>query len=366
MKKMAVVSLLFGLLVSMASAQMLIGSKAAGMGGAGVANVTDLAAVYYNPAALMESGAKAVEMKIALGAAYSKPDKLIESMGKATDPGKFLLDNYATDLNFSGRFDGIVGINVRKIGLSVLPVGTVSVSKPPLSTAGTVRANLMYGTILTLGTTQSIPMLPIGKIDFGVNIKSISDTIGGVVASASLANPTTESSGIFTQATGTGTGFDIGALASFDVPMVTNLKVGVVMRDLGETINYTNKSQTAHIDQVTGQATYEPESSLPGSTVTVNGSTAIGASAVIPGVGATVAGDIEMTNPDTNIHMGVEYPMMLGMLVLRAGVASGPNLGLTTIGAKVNLPVLTLDVAMISNSKQSDLSSMVVDINLGF
>ncbi|MGB9613186.1 MAG: hypothetical protein ACPL4K_03305, partial [Candidatus Margulisiibacteriota bacterium] len=74
MRKAILISTFLSLMVSFSWAQLLIGAKAAGMGGAGVANVTDLAAAYYNPAALMESGVKAAEAKITLGAAYSKPD----------------------------------------------------------------------------------------------------------------------------------------------------------------------------------------------------------------------------------------------------------------------------------------------------
>jgi len=364
MKKFLVVALLFGLLVSMASAQQLIGAKASGMGGAGVANVTDLASVYYNPAALMESNVKAGEVKIALGAAYSKPDKLIDAMSKASDPATFLLDNYANDLTFSGSLNGIVGLNIRKIGLSVLPMVMASVSKPALSTGGTVNAMVRYDTVVTVGTNYSVPFLPIGEVAVGANIKSIAATNGSITANVS-PDPRL-SSGNKTIQTGSGVGFDIGALASLDVPMVTSFKAGIVMRDLGESIKYTNKSQFSYINQITGKVTFDAEVQGADTTQNINSSTAIGASAVVPGIGLVVAGDIEMANPDTNIHMGVEYPMLLGMIILRAGVASGPNLGLTTIGAKLNLPIMGLDLAMISNSKQTDLSSMVVDINIGF
>jgi len=312
----------------------------------------------------MEDPAKA-ELKIALGAAYTKPDKLMEAMGKANDPATFLLDNYANDLKFTGNLNGIVGLNVMGVGISVLPMVDADVSKPPLSTGGSVNATIRYDAVLTLGRSFSTPLLPVGKLDVGLNAKAISATKGEITAIANPLNPEL-SSGDKKISTGTGMGFDIGAMTSLNVPMVTNVRVGVVLRDLGESIKYSNKRTPVSIDQATGQVTPGTETTLPDTTVNVDSSTAIGASAVIPGIGLQIAGDIEMTKTDTNTHIGIEYPMLMRTLILRAGIASGPNLGLTTVGAKVNLLLFALDAVMISDSKHSDLSSAVVDINIGF
>ena len=365
MRKLLMVSLFLGLMVSIAFAQALIGAKAAGMGGAGVANVTDLAAAYYNPAALMQSGVKAAEMKIALGAAYSQPDKLMEAISKTTDPAKLLLDNYSNNLSFTGNLNGVVGLNVKNIGLSILPFLRVDVNKPANSVGGSVSGIGRYNGVLTLGTSLSLPGFPFGSLALGLNAKTITAYKGSIIANASLADPQ-KSSGVKTIDSGSGMGFDLGVLTSIDLPMVSNFRVGLALRDLATSIKYSPKTQNAYIDQTTGQITTDAE--VPGAdyTVTEDSSTVLGASAVIPGIGATLAGDIEMIKSDTNLHLGIEYPMLMGALLLRAGFASGPNLSLTTIGTKINLPIFTLDAALISNAKNPDLNSAVVDINLGF
>ncbi|MGB9613187.1 MAG: hypothetical protein ACPL4K_03310, partial [Candidatus Margulisiibacteriota bacterium] len=289
----------------------------------------------------------------------------VEALGKTTDPASFLLDNYARDLSFSGNLNGVIGVNIRNIGLSVLPNLLVNVDKPANSVGGTVNGEGRYCGVLTLGTTFPLPGLPIGSLSVGLNAKSITAYIGSIAATANPLDPRS-AKGIKRFENGSGMGFDLGALASIDIPMVSNFKVGVVLRDLGESIKYSPKTQNTYIDQTTGKVTTDAEVAGTDYTENVDSSTAIGASATIPGLGLVVAGDIEMSKPDTNLHLGVEYPMLAGLLILRAGVASGPNLGLTTLGAKINFPVFTLDTALISNSKNPDLSSAVIDFNLGF
>ena len=361
MKRFALLLLLLLSLVTLVSAQSLIGSRAAGMGGAGTAVSDDLSAAYYNPAGLMQSDAN-VALKISLGAAYTNPE-VLQALQKANDPAKFALDNYDKNLNFTGNVTGVVGLNIRKIGISVLPMAYVSVDKAASTTVAFVSAQANYSTVLTLGTSFTIPNVPIGKLDVGINAKSITNNAGEInTVGAALTSTGTK---ILT--TGSGMGFDIGALTSFNIPMVTNFKVGLAIRDLGESVKLTPKTQPVTVDQPSNSIIPAgPETTGPDYTVNYDSSTAIGASAVIPAINLLVAADLEMKKNETNTHIGIEYPMLANILILRAGVASGPNLGLTTFGAKINLPILGIEAATVQNSKVSDLSSTVVDINIGF
>ena len=358
---LSLIALVFTLL-SPASAQLLIGAKAAGMGGAGVANVTDLSAVYYNPAGLMENTAKLAEMKISLGAAYSDPTTLQKSLTNAKDPAQFLLDNYANNLNFNGTTDGIIGFNFAKIGISVIPNIHANVKKPANSTAGTFEGNGRYDVLLTLGTTIPVPF--VGQLDIGANAKSITDYRGSIEAVLDQANPLL-STGTLYNHNGTGMGYDIGALASINIPMLTNVKVGYSMRDLSASIKYSNKSQLFNINKTTGTVTSDAQQTLAETTSTLPTANVIGASATIPVIGAAIAADVESINGGSNTHVGIEYPILMSAVILRAGSATGPALNMTTFGAKINFPVLTLDVAMISNNNDKALSQAVIDINIG-
>jgi hypothetical protein len=371
MKGILVSVFLVSVLVSVASAQPFIGAKIGGMGGAGVANATDLSAVYYNPAGLMKAGN--FEFKLSLNPSYTNYQEVLDAFNSSTDPSTFLQDNFDNNLSFQGDLAGMVGLNIRKIGISaiILPLGnyagdtlaapnTINIIKPAGQLQGSANYAVRQDTILTLGHTFTIPGLPIASLDTGVNLKAINATYGSI----SAAFPAT--SGTYYKGTGSGTAFDLGARTSLDAPLVGSLAVGLAIKDLAGQINYKRKSETYYFDNATETITKSAESDLADKSVTLDPTTVIGAAATVPAINLAVAADLEMKKSETVTHLGVEYPLMPGVLIGRAGLASSPSISKTTLGVKLNLPFLTLDVATIMDGKNSSLMGWVIDIGAGF
>jgi hypothetical protein len=371
MRKLFVVSLFLGLMVSIGFAQALIGAKAAGMGGAGVANVTDLAAAYYNPAGLMKAGL--AEFKLSLNPSYTDYQKVLDAFSRSTDPTKILQDNFSTDLSFQGDLAGIIGLNVNKIGISAILLPLGNYAGDPLSKSNTISlnkgANALQGsatyatrldTILTLGYTFSLPGLPIASLDTGINLKSINAVYGTISATI------TDTSAPYLKGMGSGTAFDLGARTNLDVPIVGSLALGLTMRDLGGQINYKRKQEIYYFNNTTQTITKGAESDLTDKSISLDSSTILGAAVTLPMVNLGIAADLEMKKDETVTHFGLEYPLLVNLLIVRAGAASSPSISKTTLGAKINLPFLTLDGASIMDGKNSSLSSWVVDFSAGF
>ncbi|NQU16729.1 MAG: hypothetical protein HQ564_01580 [Candidatus Saganbacteria bacterium] len=288
MKKIVFVLMFLMVLATISSAQLLIGSKAGGMGGAGVASTTDLSAAYYNPAALMRSDVNAAKVKISLGAEYTDPTELSDAISKMNDPAAFIADNYSKSLIFNGSLDGVIGLNIKKIGISVVPIANVTTNKAANSMVGTINGTGQYAGVLTLGKTFSTAFLP-AELAVGINAKYISAYSGNITTTGSV----TSASGATTYSTGTGMGFDIGALTTFNLPAISTINVGVVARNLIQSVNYKNKSKTSYLnyDGTTATVTNSAETNLADSTTNTDPSYAIGASATIPVINLLLATD---------------------------------------------------------------------------
>ncbi len=364
MRKALWIALIFSLSVTVASAQVFIGARCGGMGGTGVANATDLSAVYYNPAGLMKAGD--FELKLSLNPSYTDYQDVLDAFNKSTNPADILQDNFAKSLSFQGDLAGMLGLNIHKIGISVvaLPLGgaaadplsgnnTIYIDKAAGALQGSATYAMRYDTILTLGYTFSLPTL---SLDTGLNIKSINALYGTISAAAP------QPSAPYISGTGNGMAFDLGVRTSLDVPVVGSLAVGLAMRDIAGQINYKREQQTWYF---TGTITKGAESDLSDESVTLDSSTAIGAAATFPIINLSVAADIEMKKDDTITHLGLEYPLF-PFVTARIGTATGSSVSKTTLGAKLNLFLFTLDAAAIMDGKDSSVMGWVVDIGTGF
>ncbi|MFA6549726.1 MAG: hypothetical protein WCT39_07380, partial [Candidatus Margulisiibacteriota bacterium] len=192
----------------------------------------------------------------------------------------------------------------------------------------------------------------------GINLKAINATYGTLNATA------TDTSTTHYMGNGTGTAFDIGLKTGVDVPFLASAAVGVTMRDLAGQINYKRKSDTYYFNP-TQTVTKGATSDLADKSVPLDSSTAFGIAGEISAIKLGVAADIEMSKTDTITHIGLEYPLFMNILTLRAGLASGNSVSKTTLGAKINLPILVIEAASIMDAKNSSFTGWVADIALG-
>jgi hypothetical protein len=354
-RKLLVAVIFSCFMVSQSFGALYIGSKAAGMGGCGVSSLTGLSGVYYNPAALMAGGVGGFNSSI--GTSYSNFDKLTSAIAGLTNISQFLVDNFGNDLSFSNTFYGFAGTNMNKVGMSFLPYGMISISKGAGALQGTFNGDFAYTGYLTLGTSFAVPHLPTG-LHVGTNIKYTYDTNANITATA--LDPTAD----FDYSIGSGYGLDIGALTTFSIPAVTDLSVGIAARDIIGTITYDDKSIPFTFNNATGQITQGPEVTIAtGRQETLKPTYLVGASGSISAIGVQAALDLEMQESNTITHFGVEIPLQMNTIFLRAGIASGNNVALTTIGTKIALPFTSFDFAYIIDSNDSTNNQVIVDFS---
>ncbi len=377
MKKILVSVFLLSVIVSVSSAQVFIGSRQAGMGGTGVASAVGLNAVAYNPAGLMKGPSG--EFLLSLGVANQGLDQIANSYSSATGPGQFMIDNYDNTLDASGSLSGILGFNLKHIGISLLlPSITATLSKDSGTLVGSFDNLGKAEAVLTLGRSFSIPGIPIGSLDVGANIKSVYASRGSITIAGDpeVGNPTT------TEAThwlGSGIGFDIGARTTIEIPMLADFSVGAALRNISQTIKYKpkTKSDTYTITASGETPTFSEGAEIEGpeTEATYPTITTIGCAGTVPGIGLKIAVDIESTSggtgvlavaSDTVTHLGLEYPLLLNRLILRGGMASGQNVSMTTLGAKINIPFVTLEIANIIDNRNSKNTSYVADMGIAF
>lgn len=376
MKKILFSVFLVAALASVSSARVFIGSRQAGMGGTGVASAVGLNAVAFNPAGLMKGPSG--EFLLSLGAASQGVDQIVQSFSSASDPAQYMVDNYSSNLDARGNIYGILGFNFNHIGVSVLvPSIYASISKPADTLDGSITALATTAYVLTLGHTFSTPGIPIASLDVGANLKAITIGYGNVsITEPTAGNPTTAQQ---TVAQASGMGLDLGARTTIEIPMLADFSVGIALRDLAQTIKYKPKVRDddyAYTGPNT-EPTFTPGTEEEGdeTEATYPTTTSIGCAGTVPGIGLKLAADISSissgtgilaTSSDTVTSIGLEYPLLLNTLILRAGVASSPNISMTTWGVRINMPFLTLEFANIIDGKNPKNTSYVIDAGIAF
>lgn len=341
------------------------GIRSAGMGGAGIAVTKGLAAVPYNPAGLMRGGI--FEARLGAGATDRQLAQLQDLLTMIGDPQSMVENSYADAFDVDAAGSGIIGLSVAKIGISALPVFSATAFKEENSTISNSFMMMTAPVALSLGHTFSVPFLPFGTLDVGANLKSVSSLIGMFDSSAGT-------SGFTVLRGGNGTGLDLGVLGELDIPALTKLSVGAVVRDAFQAVTYNTTTIPYTIapgpPPVLTKGTESEDKSVFRSPTTWG----LGAGATVPAFGTLLTADMvnvsgkdELTGEDgdTTMHFGVEQPVMMGLVNLRFGWATGEN-PYTTLGLGLNLVVASLDIAYITDGKDSKGNAIGVEISGGF
>jgi hypothetical protein len=366
MKKGLFSLLLVAVMVSVSSAQVFIGARQAGMGGTGVASAVGLNAVAYNPAGLMQGPNS--EFLLSVGTASQGLDKIISTA--SGDPTKAMQDNFNSTFSANGSISGLLGLSVNKVGVSLLvPSIYAMIDKPTAGTYTGSSATALgyYALVLTLGRTFSVPGLPIGSLDAGVNLKAVTGAYGDFTPAAATATSN--------YAQGSGVGADAGVRASLNIPAISSFSVGLALRNIAQSITYNPGLRTYTVNPLTGELTLASDVPQGSRSDTMPTSTVIGCAGNISPIGLGFAADIEsisggsgyfQASSTTVTHLGLEYSLLMNALILRAGLATSDKINMTTLGAKINIPFLTLEIANVIDNKNSSNTSYVIDAGVAF
>ncbi|MFA4967981.1 MAG: hypothetical protein WC624_07195 [Candidatus Margulisiibacteriota bacterium] len=333
--------------------QSLIGARAAGMGGTGVATCRDMSAAYYNPAAFIAQDK--VGFMGSAGVAYNGTDQLMNLDANVGDPSKWATSNFLKKLKPTGSLNGLIGGNLNKVGLTLLPIFDLRISKPENSLAASGSTSFGYIGLITFGRTFNLQGFP--PLNIGANLKYISRA-GGSMVTSNFNNAIT---GFKTISNSCGYGIDIGTLMTFDIPKATSISIGLMARDLFEMINTASSTYNLTAPAASsGNPTFtETKTSDQPLNKMADPDCVLGVAGTVPGIGMLMALDFETNN---NIHLGLEWPMPGNLLTLRTGMASGVNLSLTTVGVKIAIPFFTVDTALVMDGKDSMNNQLILDL----
>lgn len=338
-----------------ANAPYGFGAKFGAMGGAGSALCDDIMCAYYNPAAIA-SGSLA-ELKIGMGAATDGLNEIFKVISSVEKPEDFLSQYFTQTFDMNGSLSALMGVKIQKVGVSVISVGRLNLTKPTVDTLVGSSATAMFGTeaAATLGYGFAIPALPIASLDVGLNIKS-TNSFRSTSSAAGISSSTEEVT------KGSGTAFDIGARAGLDVGWPTT--IAIVMRDISSTQKTDVTTKNTTYNPLTGAILTQTESTASGTDITSPVTTTLGVGTKIPVIGLVLAADLDSVSGSGTsysvTHIGAEYPIAGGLVVLRGGMVSGgpsDSISMTTYG----IGIWGLNVAMMLDSKSPKNNSTIFD-----
>ncbi|MCX5749944.1 MAG: hypothetical protein NTZ10_06880 [Candidatus Saganbacteria bacterium] len=338
-------------------------AKIAGMGGAGSAIVDDIAAAYYNPAGMAR--AQAVALK--LGAAYTSQgsDKLMNVLGNISNPAKFLADNFSQQINVKGSVNAIVGFDVAKTGISVIPVTYLELNKNKNEFGAGAIANLNSDSALTMGYGVGVPYL--GDINIGFNAKYIYNA----TADASVAAGVSTTDITNTVNSYSGFGLDIGMQGKTNVVPTMPISFALVYKDLFANLKGTQAKTKGTFNNSDGSQSGPMQNLTPSplADVSVPTTLVIGAATEIPLIGAKLAVDLDSVSSGYSVtHIGLEYPILMKLVALRIGSISGGNSAAPVNMMTYGIGVLadTVNLAFVSDNNNSTNNKTMVDVHIGF
>ncbi len=289
-----------------------IGARSIAMGGAYSALANDITAAYWNPAGLVHSDLLVGDGMIDFG--YDGNIPYTELLDAVQNPEDFMLGAKGKSYNINAYVNSIAGGSVAKIGVSLIPWGTVTFTKPgadgvPPDFPIDIDARLKTSLAVTVGSSIDSPFPVFSKLSVGANVKSIS----GQMYKAHADPPSGPTGPIqIITANGSAIGLDLGAQADI-TPFTT---VGIVLRDVLQGFTWSGTKKDQQIDdnlQLTGPVTESAFSQ------TETGATGIiiGVAQEIPGI-VLLSADIENRGENTDFRFGAERGLA-GILFARGG-----------------------------------------------
>ena len=230
------------------------------------------------------------------------------------NPQQFMLDSKGKSVNVNGYINGILGGSFGKIGISLIPWGTLTFTKPgtevfPPDFPVDIDARLKNSLAGTFGYSFRSPLPVFSKLSLGANVRYVS----GQMYKAHADPPAGPTGPIkIINANGSAIGLDLGMQA--DVTPLTT--VGLVFRDILRGFTWSGKTKDQQITDdfdLVGPATESAFSETETGPMGI----IVGIAQEVPGI-ALVSVDIENRGENTDLRLGVERGFA-GILFARAG-----------------------------------------------